>query len=345
MTTVISTEASRQCDEIRLMEPAGYIGLEDLPVQVLRSTNSGYHFNLLFAGETGVGKSTLITSLFRHKFEWAASDSHNLADVELRTQTYKLRERNFNLHLTVVETVGYGDQVDKSASLEPINQYIDAQFEYYLQAELQEQRSMASVSDTRIHVCLFLICPTGHGLKALDIACLKQLGTKVNIIPVIAKADALSKSELELFIMEDLAAAGVRLYELPIDDEAAVQANVQLGTQMPFAVCASTEMARVGPHLVHARVYPWGVVNVEDETHCDLKRLRLALISTNMHDLVITSRTGVNDCSSSASTMSRSSVWCTMQRSAWNACSWNSIGARSRRARTLWRASSSRRKS
>lgn len=36
-------------------------------------------------------------------------------------------------------------------------------------------------------------------LKAIDVLCMKSLVDKVNIIPVIGKADAISKSELKTF--------------------------------------------------------------------------------------------------------------------------------------------------
>ena len=36
-------------------------------------------------------------------------------------------------------------------------------------------------------------------MKSLDLVCMKQLDTKVNIIPIIAKADTISKTELQKF--------------------------------------------------------------------------------------------------------------------------------------------------
>lgn len=39
----------------------------------------------------------------------------------------------------------------------------------------------------------------GHGLKSIDLVCMKKLDTKVNIIPIIAKADTISKTELQKF--------------------------------------------------------------------------------------------------------------------------------------------------
>ena len=50
-----------------------------------------------------------------------------------------------------------------------------------------------SFHDTRIHSCLYFITPNGHGLKSLDLVCMKKLDSKVNIIPVIAKADTVNK--------------------------------------------------------------------------------------------------------------------------------------------------------
>ena len=67
------------------------------------------------------------------------------------------------MQLTLVDTIGYGDQVNKEESFKPVVDYIDAQFEAYLQEELKIKRQLATFHDTRIHVCLYFICPTGHG--------------------------------------------------------------------------------------------------------------------------------------------------------------------------------------
>lgn len=51
--------------------------------------------------------------------------------------------------------------------------------------------------DNRIHCCFYFISPFGHGLKPLDIEFMKQLHNKVNIVPVIAKADVLTRKEMQ----------------------------------------------------------------------------------------------------------------------------------------------------
>merc|ERR1712168_743845 len=42
---------------------------------------------------------------------------------------------------------------------------------------------------------------------------------------------------------------------------------------------------KVGNKMVKARQYPWGMVQVENENHCDFVKLREMLIRTNMEDL------------------------------------------------------------
>lgn len=81
----------------------------------------------------------------------------------------------------------------------PVVEYIDEQFDRYLQEELKVKRCLWNFCDTRVHCCLYFITPTGHSLKAIDLVTMKALEQKVPIIPLIAKADTISKSELQKF--------------------------------------------------------------------------------------------------------------------------------------------------
>ena len=53
--------------------------------------------------------------------------------------------------------------------------------------------------DSRVHACLYFIAPTGHGLKPLDVEVMKKIHKKVNIIPVIGKADSCTVKEVNMF--------------------------------------------------------------------------------------------------------------------------------------------------
>ncbi|NXJ65428.1 SEP10 protein, partial [Rostratula benghalensis] len=277
-----------QNDGYRTLSLSGHVGFGSLPDQLVKkSIKQGFCFNILCIGETGSGKSTLINSLFNTTFDDPVS-SHFLPRVQLRAQTYELQEGNVLLKLTIVNTVGFGDQINKEDSYQPIVDYIDAQFEAYLQEELKIRRSLFSYHDTRIHVCLYFISPTGHSLKTLDLLAMKSLDSKVNIIPVIGKADSISKTELQKFknkIMSELVSNGVQIYQFPTDDETISKINSTMNGHLPFAVVGSTEEVRIGNKMVRARQYPWGIVQVENENHCDFVKLREMLICTNMEDL------------------------------------------------------------
>lgn len=272
----------------RSLELSGHVGFDSLPDQLVnKSVAQGFAFNILCIGETGLGKSTLMDTLFNTEFE-STQTSHNLPGVKVTGNTYELAESNVKLKLTIVNTVGFGDQINKEDSYQPIVEYIDKQFENFLQEELKIKRSMHGYHDSRIHTCLYFIAPTGHSLKSLDLVTMKKLDSKVNIIPVIAKADTISKSELHKFkikIMSELVSNGVQIYQFPTDDETVADLNSTMNGHLPFAVVGSTEEVKMGNKMVRARQYPWGVVQVENENHCDFVKLREMLIRTNMEDL------------------------------------------------------------
>lgn len=70
--------------------------------------------------------------------------------------------------------------VPHTPSYKSIVEFIDAQFEAYLQEELKIKRTLHSYHDTRIHACLYFIAPTGHSLKSLDLVTMKKLDSKVS---------------------------------------------------------------------------------------------------------------------------------------------------------------------
>ena len=49
-------------------------------------------------------------------------------------------------------------------------------------------------------------------------------------------------------------------------------------TAMPFAVVGSNQIIEVKGRKVRGRMYPWGVVEVENPEHCDFIKLRTMLM-------------------------------------------------------------------
>ena len=172
------------------------IGFSNLPKQLYRKAlKKGFEFVLLVVGETGLGKSTLINSMF-------LTDIYNNKEmvkmertVEVRTHQVLLEEGGVKLSLTVVDTPGYGDAVDNTDCWEPAVEYVEKQFDNFLEAETRVKREV--FPDYRVHACLYFIAPSSHGLKIIDVEFMKSIHDKVNIIPVIAKADTLTSQEAQ----------------------------------------------------------------------------------------------------------------------------------------------------
>src|ERR1700761_7267274 len=218
----------------------------------------------------------------------------------------------FLVRLTVIDTPGFGDYVNNRDSWQPIIEFLDDQHESYMLQEQQPRRT--EKIDLRVHTCLYFIRATGHTLKPLDIEVMKRLCTRVNLIPVIAKADTLSPADLAKFkqrvchfsnkprplmqiltmpqqIRAVIEAQGIKIYQPPLeeDDEAGLNHARSLIAAMPFSVIGSEkDVQGADGRTVKGRQYAWGVAEVENEEHCDFKKLRAILIRTHMLDLIHT---------------------------------------------------------
>jgi len=283
---VIKKSPPRQLD--------AYVGFANLPNQVYRkSVKKGFEFTLMVVGETGLGKSTLMNSMFLtdiYSSTYPGPSKRLKKTVSVETNKVLLKEGGVNLSLTVVDTPGFGDAVDNSDCWNPVLNYVESQYEAFLEAETKVQRS-PSMADTRVHACLYFIAPSGHGLKPLDIEFMKQLHDKVNIIPVLAKADTMTPEECQEFkqtIMDQIQAAKIKIYEFPeVSDgeENDKKENRRMKERVPFAVVGSNMIMDVDGKKTRGRKYPWGVVDIENLAHCDFVPLRNMLIRTHLMDL------------------------------------------------------------
>ena len=159
-------------------------------------------FRLTLPGESGLGKSTLVntlfnTSLYPPKERKGPSLDIIPKTVSIQSISADIEENGVRLRLTVVDTPGFGDFVNNDDSWRPIVENIEQRFDAYLDAENKVNRM--NIVDNRVHACVYFIQPTGHSLKPLDIEVMRRLHTKVNLIPVIAKSDTLTDEEIMAF--------------------------------------------------------------------------------------------------------------------------------------------------
>lgn len=186
---------------------------------------------------------------------------------------------------------GRCSSTDFSDSFGEIVGYLERQYDDILAEESRIKRN-PRFRDNRVHVLLYFITPTGHGLRELDIELMKRLSPRVNVIPVIGKADSLTPAELaesKKLIMEDIEHYRIPVYNFPYDieedDEDTVEENAELRGLMPFAIVGSEDFVEIDNRKVRARQYPWGVVEVENPRHSDFLAIRSALLHSHLADL------------------------------------------------------------
>nr|XP_055060656.1 neuronal-specific septin-3 isoform X1 [Misgurnus anguillicaudatus] len=272
----------------------GYIGIDTIIEQMRKKTmKTGFDFNIMVVGQSGLGKSTLVNTLFKSQVSrrttaWSR-DEKIPKTVEIKSVSHVIEEGGVKMKLTVVDTPGFGDQINNNNCWEPISKYINEQYEKFLKEEVNISRKKR-IPDTRVHCCLYFISPTGHSLRQLDIEFMKHLSRSVNIIPVIAKSDTLTpeeKTEFKQRVRKELEACGIECYpQKEFDEDMEDKSdNDKIREAMPFAVVGSDKEYQFNGKRVLGRKSAWGMVEVENPDHCEFSLLRDFLIRSHLQDL------------------------------------------------------------
>ncbi|XP_051563322.1 neuronal-specific septin-3-like isoform X2 [Myxocyprinus asiaticus] len=272
----------------------GYVGIDAILEQMRRKAmKQGFEFNIMVVGQSGLGKSTLMNTLFKSKVSrrsvMTTDEERITKTIEIKTISHDIEEKGVRMKLTVIDTPGFGDQINNENCWQPIMKFINAQYEQYLQEEINIDRKKR-IPDSRVHCCIYFIPPTGHCLRPIDIEFMRHLSKVVNIVPVIAKADTLTLEERDFFkqkIREDLRANEIEVYPQKEFDEDAEDRliNEKIREMIPFAVVGSDQEYQVNGKRLLGRKTRWGTVEVENIAHCEFSYLRDLLIRTHMQNI------------------------------------------------------------
>ncbi|KAI8594926.1 Septin-domain-containing protein [Dissophora ornata] len=131
---------------------------------------------------------------------------------------FEIDEGNDKINLTLVDTPGFvGSDEVIDAHCDEILRYLEYQFDLTLAEERKVRRNPKAV-DNQIHACLYFIDHSTPrlGLSDADVRILKRLGTRVNLIPVIARADTLTRAQtkrMKQAILKDAAQNQIQFFQ------------------------------------------------------------------------------------------------------------------------------------
>jgi len=90
-------------------------------------------------------------------------------------------------------------------------------------------------------------------------------------------------------ILSDIAHHNIHIFQAPTydnEDEETIAEAEEIASKIPFAVVGSDKVVHTPDgREVRGRAYPWGVVEVDNEEHCDFVKLRQMLVRTYMEEL------------------------------------------------------------
>ncbi|XP_050824127.1 septin-12 isoform X1 [Gopherus flavomarginatus] len=276
------------------LELFGYVGIEAVLDQMrIKTMKTGFEFNLMVVGQSGLGKSTMVNTLFKSKVSRKPTgpgyEERIPKTVQLQSVTHVIEEKGVKMKLTVTDTPGFGDQINNENCWDPIIKYINEQYEKYLREEILISRKR-KIPDTRVHSCVYFVPPTGHWLRPLDLEFMRRLSKIVNVVPVIAKADTLTleeRAEFKKRIQKDLKAHGISVYpQEDFDDNSDDRIlNNKIRDKIPFAVVGADKEHQVNGKRILGRKTKWGIIEVENPAHCEFPLLRDLLIRSHLQDL------------------------------------------------------------
>jgi septin family protein len=238
------------------------------------------NFNIMVAGLSGLGKTTLCEALLD---SWTETPSGNLNKKKKPKTAQTLAVQvssplewhdvaaNTILRVRIIDTPGFGNKINHQNSAQTITGYIQ---KCRLDQLEDEQSTNPKLTEERlVHVCLYFLSP-GRCLE-IDRHFLKHVQHEVPIVPIIAKADTLTNEEIAQYramLRKIFQKEKIQIYDFDENASTGIKQtknNYNRGRRKGEALAI---IARDG-------IYPWGKARSFDPDHSDLKLIRDLLLS------------------------------------------------------------------
>ncbi|XP_015414707.1 PREDICTED: septin-9 [Myotis davidii] len=237
---------SSACGEFSTNEKApvdfGYVGIDSILEQMRRKAmKQGFEFNIMVVGQSGLGKSTLINTLFKSKIsrksvQPPSSEERIPKTIEIKSITHDIEEKGVRMKLTVIDTPGFGDHINNENCLRPL--------------DIEFMKRLSKV------VNIVPVIAKADTLTLEERVYFKQR------------------------ITADLLSNGIDVYPQKEFDEDAEDrlVNEKFREMIPFAVVGSDHEYQVNGKRILGRKTKWGTIEVENIMHCEFAYLRDLLI-------------------------------------------------------------------
>lgn len=163
-------------------------------------------FNIMVAGESGLGKTTFLRSILQNIWSeeinldpkikiksasWLFGTTKTVEICELGT--FLKESKHGSIKFTLFDTPGYGDHLNNQDACDILTRDLQARHLKWSATMRTSSGEVDYLLDNRIHLCLYFI--SSHRMKEIDAVFIKQLAELVCIIPVVAKSDTMTISE------------------------------------------------------------------------------------------------------------------------------------------------------
>uniref|UniRef100_A0A2K6EW78 Septin 12 n=1 Tax=Propithecus coquereli TaxID=379532 RepID=A0A2K6EW78_PROCO len=228
-------------------EMFGRVGIEAVLDQMkIKAMKMGFEFNIMVVGQSGLGKSTMMNTLFKSKV-WKTTLPGSVVPIpqtlQLHSVTHVIEEKGVKLKLTVTDTPGFGDQINNDRCLRPLD--IE---------------------------CLQRLCRTVNVVPVI---------ARADSL-TIEEREAFRRRIQQNMRAHCIDVYPQKCFDEDINDKIL---NSKIRDRIPFAVVGADREHLVDGRCVLGRKTKWGIIEVENMAHCEFPLLRDLLIRSHLQDL------------------------------------------------------------